>query len=210
MSNIIDFPETKDRRLNRVIELLAEKNTHIALNETLALIDEGCDEAYLYAGAIYEYGGHLVEKDADKAYFYYMRSIETRGAVEAYLGLARMLYRGEGIKQDFEQALQYYKKVAQEAEHPIAFLMLGEMYEHGYVVPVNLEEAKSYYKAAMEKGNVFGLTHLALLIQKHESFIKGIFLRLVAGAKAFFLSLKDEDDTRLRYHHPNRQIEKGS
>ena len=84
-SNIFPFPKTVDDKLQTVLEAHYQGNDIGALQQCMSLIDDGYAEAYVFAGALYEKGGNGVEPDFSRARFYYEKSVEERGAVEAYL-----------------------------------------------------------------------------------------------------------------------------
>ena len=56
---IMDFPQSQEHRLQTAIALFDSCNTLSAdlLREFIALINEGCDEAYYFAGCIYAIKG---------------------------------------------------------------------------------------------------------------------------------------------------------
>lgn len=146
------------------------------------MIDDGYAEAYAFAGVIYEIGCPGVERDYQKARFYYERAIEQSGTLEAYLGLARIYYFGQGVKQDYCKALEYYYRIASEAkDNGIAFLMLGQMYQHGQCIEKDLKKAKECYERAWQKGYILGSTYLGKLEQEMGHFLTGWLHRLRAG-----------------------------
>lgn len=197
-NNIIAFPESKDKRLQAVINVCSKDNASWVLGEFVKLIDDGCSEAYAFVGAIYEAGGEGIKPDLEKARIYYEKSVEEFGAVEAYLALGRIYFYGLGIEKNYEQAIEYYLKVEMEDGCAIADLMLGKLYQVDSTAH-NLDKAKFYYKRAAKKGNVFGWTFLGKLEQEHGNILRGISIRIFAGLKALLISIKDENDKRLRY-----------
>lgn len=198
-SKLIGFPEQQPRRLAAAMDRFYNSDDLSgALKEFVNLIDEGCKDAYFFAGCIYEEGGGSVEKDLEKARFYYQKAIEETGAVEAYLGLGRFYYYGIGVKQDYAKAIEYYSVVDEDTDNAIAQLMLGKMYQHGYGVKKDFGKARKYYNRAITKGNVYAIQNLALLEAAEGHQVKSLWLRLKAGFMAFNIGRKNIKDARLR------------
>jgi TPR repeat protein len=198
-NKIVDLPASRERRrMESAIQAYMEGDYTGALSQFKNLINEGCNEAYSYVGNIYESGGQGVEADIDKAIFYYQKSIEECGDVEAYLGLGRIYFYGKGSNAEYQKAFEYYSLVAQESGRPIAYLMLGRMYHSGKGVDRNLSKAKECYEIASAKGNVFAIKNLGLLEIETGHYLRGMFLRAKAVLKGFFVALKDTQDSKLR------------
>lgn len=197
-NNVLPFPEAVDTKLQAVVDAHNRGNDADALQKCISLIDEGHAEAYVFAGAFYEKGGKGIDPDFAKAQFYYEKSIDQRGAVEAYLGLARMYFYGLGMDKDYCKAWSFYEEVARESDNPVANLMLGKMCQDGLCVEKDYSKAKEYYKRAWDAGHILGLTHLGLLEQHAGNYIKGWLLRLKAGYYGFKVVWKDPHDPRLR------------
>ena len=174
---IIDFPKTLDHQLEEVFKLDESGDTKGAIEEAKRLIDEGHSEVYGIAGYLYESGDNKTQEDYDNALFYYHKCIEEYGAVESFLALGRMYYFGKGITPDYESAYKHYEHVRDENDHPIAYLMLGKMYQNGEFVETDLDKAEEYFKTAYGKGNILGLSNLAILEQKRGNYIKSIIIR---------------------------------
>lgn len=169
-----------------------------ALKEFISLIDEGCKDAYFFAGCIYEEGGDGVEKDLEKSRFYYQKAIEESGSVEAYLGLGKFYYYGIGVEQDYAKAFEYYSVVDEDADNAIAQLMLGRMYQHGQGIKKDLHKSRSYYNRAIAKGNVHAISNLSSLEAEEGRKLKSLWLRIKAGYLAFKIGSKNMRDVRLR------------
>lgn len=187
-----------DQRYKLAVDWFANKDYRRALDEAVALIDEGYGHAYTLAGAIYERGGNGVPQDYEKALFYYQRSIENVGAVEGYLALGRLFYFGKGVEQNYRKAYEYYSIVDADTENAVAYLMLGRLYHKGHGVKQNLDKAREYYEKAITKGYVFGLTYLGFLEQECGHYLKGWRLRLKAAYLFLRISARDPHDSRLR------------
>ena len=198
MNNIIELPRTKNKKIQEAINVFSQDNFDIALIEFTKLIDEGCDEAFSFVGAIYEFGGNNVDRDYDKARFYYEQSIERYGAVVAYHGLIRMYYYGLGVNKDCCKALEYCNILVEDKDDVYANFLIGKMYMDGCCVDKDLKAAKKYFSKAWEKGYVFGLTYLGFLEQQRGSYIKGLLLRVKAGIMCYFMARKNINDPRIR------------
>ena len=186
-------------RVQAAVDLYFTGNNYAkALSQFVKLIDDGFDEAYLFAAYIHEHGGLGAGQDLGKALFYYQKAAETFGAVEGYLGVARLCYFGQGVTQDYDRAFRCYSWVEHEIDNGIAFHMLGRMYQHGQGVRRDMSKARDYYRRAIDKGYVMGLVSLGQLEQESGKFVKGWYLRVKAGVLAFRMALRDRQDPRLR------------
>ena len=197
-SNIIYFPKTKDQRLNNAVRLFAKDTADVALNEFESLIDDGFNEAYAFIAALYECGGNGVSKDYQKAKFYYEKSIESYGAVEGYIGLARIYYHGLGVERDYKMAVNYFHDAGQDDESGFSYYMLGIMHLNGLGVEPNIDAAKKYFEEAWYRKHVFGLTGLSMVEQQQGNRLKSIMLRIKAGWLAYRLAGKNINDPRIR------------
>ena len=52
MKNVIDFPKTKNEKVQNAIDLFNKNTVDLALNEFIKLIDQGYDEAFSFVGNI--------------------------------------------------------------------------------------------------------------------------------------------------------------
>lgn len=199
MSNIIHFPKSESEKRNNVIDLIESGQHAEALEATIKLIDEGNVTAYVIAGFLYDYGNKELERDIDKAKFYYEKAVEENGDVEAFLGLGRIYYYGLGVHPDYEMAYKIYSKVESESDLPITYLMLGKMFDLGKGVDQDKEKAKYYYNYAAEHGLVFAKRNLALVQLGQGKIFRG--LTGLVGAILFGMSIsltKGNSDSRMR------------
>ena len=58
--------------------------------------------------SFYEDAGNGIPQDAEKATFYFQKSVEQMGAVEGWLALGRLNYLGKSVPKDYEKAFYYY------------------------------------------------------------------------------------------------------
>lgn len=197
-NNIIIFPATKNKQLEEALQIFGTNEADIALNKFKKLIDDGCDEAYAFVGAIYEVGGNNVNKDYDKARFYYEQSVERFGATEAYLGLVRIYYYGKGVEKDYCKAFEYCAILSEDADNVYGNFLIGKMYMDGHCVDKDLDKAKEYFKKSWDKGYVFGLTYLGLLEQHIGNNVKGWIYRIKAGFIGYKIARKNISDPSIR------------
>lgn len=198
-NSVVEFPVPSAQRLEAAIKLFdTRQDPTRALREFLALIDEGCHEAYFFAACLFEDGGHGIEKDLEKALFYYRKSIDEFGYTEGYLALGRFYYYGISVPSDYKKAFEYYAVVADQKDNAIAQLMLGRMYQRGEGVEKDLIKARSYYDKAIADGNVYAIQNLAFLEEELGHRFRGLWLRIKAGLIAFNIGGKNMKDARLR------------
>jgi hypothetical protein len=196
---VVKFPAGIEQRLEAAIHRFdSGENLSEVLSEFLALIDLGCDEAYYFAGCIYEDGAPGVKKDLEKALFYYTKSVDEFGYIEGYLALGRLHYYGIGVEPDYKKAFECYSAVAAKKHHPIAEMMLGRMCQYGRGAIKDLAAARRHYESAARSGNVYAIRGLAALEEEAGHWVKGLSLRLKAGFMAFNIGRKNMRDARLR------------
>lgn len=197
-SNVVRLPESRDKSLEEAIRLYDSGQFAAALTRTISLIDEGCDEAYYLAGCIYEKGGHGVERNLDKARFYYEKSVDEFGYVEGYLALGRLYYFSIGVPQDYQKAFEFFSVVAEKKNNGIAQMMLGQMYAFGHGVQQDFGIAREYFQKAADQGYVFPLSALSALEWRAGNYPQSIRLRIKAIWLAIRVSRSDPHDWRLR------------
>jgi TPR repeat protein len=201
-NNIIELPKPRDLRLDEAAKLCDARQFTAALICLTQLIDEGCDEAYYYAGRIYEEGGNGVQRDLAKAIFYYEKSTQEYGSVEGCLALGRLHYFGIGVVQDYRKAFEWLSRIADKTNngrgHGVAQMMLGEMYAFGHGVQQNFAAAREYFQKAADQGYVFALSALSTLEWKSGNYLKSAKLRIKAIWAAFRVTWSDPNDYRLR------------
>lgn len=197
-SNVLNFPKGDNQRYNAALDLYEMGSHREALDQSIALINDGYGHANTLAGIIYEKGGQGVNQDFQKALFYYEMAVDEVGAVEAWLALGRIYYFGKSVPQNYEKAFYYYSVVDEDTENLVAYLMLGKMYLDGTGVKKNLIKAREYFQKAVKKEAVFGNTYLAMLEQEQGNILKSLFLRLKAAYLAFWITHQNPNDSRLR------------
>ena len=196
--SVLNLHRSLDTQFKRALDLYRQRNFKLALPESISLIDQGFADANVLAGAIYERGGHGIQQDFGKAFFYYQRAVDEVGAVEGWLALGRFYYLGKGIDTDYEAARECYSAVEEDAAHPVAYLMLGRMHHEGKGVPKDIDMARMYYQKAANKGAVFGVSYLGSIELESGNIFYGVWLRFKAALMGLLIWIKNRNDSRLR------------
>jgi len=197
-ANVLNFHRNMPIQIKRALDLYRQGDFKLALSESISLINQGFADANVLAGAIYERGGHGIQQDFQKAFFYYQRAVHEVGAVEGWLALGRFYYLGKGIDTDYEAARECYSVVEEDAAHPVAHLMLGRMHHEGKGVPKDINLARAYYQRAANKGAVFGVSYLGSIELESGNIIYGVWLRFKAALMGLLIWIKNRNDSRLR------------
>ena len=135
----------------------------------LALEKDGIEQAAVEIGNIYEFGGGGIEKDIEKAHYWYNRAISKFSDSIAYLYQARLYYSNK----EYSKALDNLHKITY-LNQPGVFYMLGQMHQRGYGVEQNKEKALEYYAKAESKGHVIAGFCAGLILISRFSLLKGI------------------------------------
>ena len=181
-----DLPKLQDARFTAALAALQNGDVETARREATSLVDEGYDHAYTLLGRTYEKRAPGdAPADTSKALFYYLMGVDTAGAVESWLGLARLFYLGIGVEQDRRKAFAYYSTVVEESENGLAHLMIGKMYLDGDGVEQNLALAEKHLMIAREKHYVFAYSYLGTVCFRRKQYLQGVWNRLQAAFKTF-------------------------
>lgn len=197
MSNVIDLPRPVKQRLEEAVGLVRPATAKQALEKLNCLISEGVDEAWAYAGNLYEAGGVGVDRDYSKAMHCYEQSIRRVGSVGAYLGLIRIYYYGLGVSPDYKKAFEFCLILSEHENNMHANFLIGKMYLDGIGVRKDIDEARRYFRRSWKAGYIFGLTYLGISEQKSSHWLRGAMYRLAAGVMAFFIALRSDRDQRI-------------
>ena len=188
--NILKLPKNHKERFD-LAAALAKSEPEKALVEANLLIAEGYWHAYTIVGLIYER-----QYDFAKALDAYKFGAETVGAVEAWLGVARISMCLS--PPDYAEALACYQHLANEGNEMIAWLMLGVIYQQGYGVNVDFEISERCLKRAAVQGSVPASVHLARISSMNGRRVRGFIILTMARVKAMAIALDNIDDERLR------------
>lgn len=127
------------------------------------LAKEGFEPAYLEIGNIYELGGGGVEKDLNKAEYWYKRSASSLDKNSStHLALGRIYLQSKSDK--IEAAISHFERVKHQEMG--ALFGLGLIYENGLGVQKSLTKAIDYYQQAADAGHIMAKARLeGLLVQ---------------------------------------------
>ncbi len=102
--------------------------------------------------------GVCVQKDIEKAVYWYEQSIAEGDNDLAKSNLADILRKGsQGYPKDLHRAFELYKSCGL----PYAHYRVGEFYENGWGVEKDLELAKAFYRQAYKEGHALAKKKLA-------------------------------------------------
>jgi TPR repeat protein len=123
---------------------LNEGDLDNALKYHLLAAEKGDADSMNDLGFIYSSNGP--HYDANKAYFWY-RSGQKAGSVDAMNGFAICHLNGIGVKQNIDQAIRWYERAA-EYGNGRAYANLADLYLDGIWVQQNLDKALKHYQQA--------------------------------------------------------------
>lgn len=106
-----------------------------------------------YNCGVFLENGWGVEKDFERAHFYYLAAARNKEFPEAQRALGSLYFGGRGVEKNYETAWFWYWKAADQG-NPRALFNLGLMKEKGLGVEANPREAMEWYLKAAEKGEV--------------------------------------------------------
>ena len=161
-----------------------------------AIAEKGVWQIYARIGEIYETGANGVEKDIQKALYWYRKAVFEGDDPIAHVGLGRAYYLGIGIEQNLTSALGHFERAFSHGSIEAA-LYLGVMYHRGDAVERDSRRAKQYLRIAAAKEYYYAYAELARVAFDEKRFLNGIYVL----AKSLFLgiriSLKNSHDPRL-------------
>jgi TPR repeat protein len=133
------------------VELLRSGSGCEAIERAEHLIAKGDEHGYTLLGAIYEFGGHDLAPNPEKALHNYSMAIELSGSVEGALGYARIKYLGKDGKPDIAEARRVYERLA-ELENRIGHYMYAKILLEGQTAEADIELALLHATAALQLG----------------------------------------------------------
>lgn len=117
-------------------------------NELLQQAQSGnVDAQYDLAECYYE--GYGIEKDLEKAYFWYSKAAD-QGDAEAIYSLGWMYMNGEFVAKNFDKGFQLYTTAAEKGSSSAQFA-IGELYYDGEQVNKDYEKAYKWFLKAAEQ-----------------------------------------------------------
>lgn len=124
---------------------------------------DGIPEAQHDMGALYVSGHGQVEKNMDRAVFWFTEASQN-GVANAKYNLGVLYHQGIGVDQDITHAMKLYESAAQ-MKHPEAQYNLGIASIEGIGVPYNPKKAASYFEQAADQGIVEAAYNLGLIYE---------------------------------------------
>ncbi|MGO2301751.1 tetratricopeptide repeat protein [Psychrobacter sp. AOP7-D1-15] len=138
----------------------ADKDYKKAEEFFLLANEKGSKQAKVNLGELYREGGFGIERDYDKALYWYQLGIADEPA-RAYNGLS-LVYIDQG---EYEQAYEYVVQAA-DLEYTEAQYNLGYYYDSGTFVEKDDEKAKYWYEKAAKQGHFSAQKNLEILLQR--------------------------------------------
>lgn len=132
------------------------------------LAASGDGHAYAALGAFYEYGQRELKPDHVKAVRHYELAIDSVGALEAWVGLGRVLAFGDPVVRDYARARHCFFVAAEDADSPTAWLGLGVIHLEGLGTERDLDAAEACFKRVVSLGDKRGEARLAEVEQRRN------------------------------------------
>src|SRR5690606_3971567 len=152
----IEFISNEDK-FNYLVGL-SKVDPKKAVDELVDWASKGFGHANYLLGVIYESGGKGIERDYDKAAYYYRKAMTESGSVQAMLRLASLHYLKRIVNASDEEAFGIYSELYKSNGNSSSSMMLGAMYYEGRFVEKDLTVASLYLDEAIRSGHVFALT----------------------------------------------------
>lgn len=106
-----------------------------------------------YLGQIYSDGGHGVEKDYNKA-FYWWKNGAKLGDASCYDNLGWSYFYGIGVNQNHQKAYESYRNAIKiDSTDAYAYHYIAIMFKNGLYVKANIDSLKYYLQKAKDYGN---------------------------------------------------------
>jgi uncharacterized protein len=161
-----------------------------------ALAESGGWEACAKIGWLYERGADGVEKDMEKALYWYRKAVFEGDDPLAHVGLGRAYLTGVGAPRQLEVARTHFEK-AERKDQPEGALYLGMIYYQGLGVPKDLDRARTHLKKAAAADYCYAFIPLALIAFREGSIFEAIKLYLRGRRRALDIAREDPHDDRL-------------
>lgn len=135
--------------LTDIIEIKTDSNQPVYSEKLLSKAKNGDAKSQYELGWCY-LKGYGIEKDFDKAVYWFQEGIEQDYA-EAYRGLGVCYMFGDGVPQDFAKAINLYEEAASRGDAR-AMYNLGSCYFYGMAVLQNYNDAFMWYEKSLKHG----------------------------------------------------------
>ena len=142
---------------NQINKNKSDSSNISSLNDLITAAQNGDIRAQVQLGDCYYsgigfYKGEIVEKNYEKAVFWFLKAAR-QGDARAQFNLAFMYEQGLGVdSQNYDQAFYWYKKAAEQGDERAQY-NVGYYYENGRGTSQNLSEAYNWYKRAADQGH---------------------------------------------------------
>ena len=130
------------------------------LEECRRAAEEGDPGAQVQMGLGYLFGQGGMEKDPDKAFYWFSQAPADDPVGRYWLGVC--CDNGLGTPRDRERAFRLFRQSA-EAGYPPAMCDLGVCYENGQGTKQDLDKAAALYRATAQHGYPMGQCNLGVL-----------------------------------------------
>jgi hypothetical protein len=148
----------------------------ISITDALRRAESGDHNAQSYLGYLF-LCGKIVEKDAEKARYWYERVLEQPNADAKIVAHAKlilgMLYRsGKGGVQCYKTAMDCFLAAAKQG-YTDAHINIGLLYAQGLGVEKDYDKALYWWSLAAEKGHPRASLYVASLKKTPPAILKG-------------------------------------
>ena len=116
-------------------------------------IAENDSYSSFYLGQIYSDGGHGVEKDDNKAFYWWTNGAKL-GDATCYDNLGWSYFYGNGVNQNYQKAYESFSSAIKiDPTDAYAYYYIATMFKNGHYVKANRDSLKYYLQKAKDYGN---------------------------------------------------------
>jgi TPR repeat protein len=166
--------------------LFADRKFAAAARSLQGAAETGYPRAQYQLGFLF-YHGFGVEKDVDRAAYWFRRAAE-QGDLDGQNMLGTSYREGRGVEQDYDEALRWYHSAAEQGLWD-AHYNLGFMYQQGYGVLKDMLAAASWYRRAAVQGHAMAQLALARLYEAGDGLTQDL-----NSAKAWYTRAAAQDN----------------
>ena len=197
--------ETTETRWAAAEDAFAAGDAGSALGIFADLADKGEWLAYVEVGNLLEMGPPGVEKNIERALYWYRKAVFESDDPNAHFALARLYFNGQETSLDHTMARHHVEKALsapapyQLSDHyrAMAYVMLGNIHARGLGVAKDVKKARQALEEGTEAGYLWPMFELSNLELRSWHFFKGLRLRFRASRIAGSLLTKNPNDPRL-------------
>jgi len=159
-----------------------------ALNLLLELDVENNGLATYFIGYLY-FIGEVVEKNIDKATFYYKKSFNESGNIDSGLEVAKICFL---YQKKYQESYNIYRTIITTNNH-IALTALGNFYRNGFYVKKDLNKALEYYQKAIKYGNLSAPIRISGIYRQQRKYLKSLILLIKTLGKRIYTAITDKN-----------------